>query len=128
MPTKPVGFQASYMSPRENIKVKLPLIEFEEEGVQIIYCPALDLSGYGNNEIEAKKSFEIVLEEFLKYTLNKKTFFKELSKMGWKIRKGHKPMIPPELCFLLEKNENFSRIVNEYDFRKFDKQIEMPVS
>lgn len=111
----------------EHLTVSLPLIGFEEDGVQIIYCPALDVSGYGNDENEAKKSFEIVLEEFFRYTLNKKTFLSELTRMGWKVKKGRRPMKPPQMCDLLENNENFNRIFNEHNFRKFDKQIEMPV-
>ena len=128
MPDKHVRFNGDYKSSREKILMSLPLIEFEEDGSQIIYCPALDLSGYGKNENEAKQSFEIVLEEFFRYTLNKNTFFEELTRMGWKIKKGNKPMSPPQMSDLLEKNENFSRIFNEHNFRKFDKEILIPVS
>jgi hypothetical protein len=128
MPNKGVQFSGDYNTPHEHISMSLPLIEFEEDGSQIIYCPALDVSGYGKDEAEAKQSFEIVLQEFFRYTLNKKTFFNELIRLGWKVKKGHKPMTPPQMCDLLETNENFSRIFNQHDFRKFDKKIEMPVS
>lgn len=49
----------------------LSLIPFNEGDVIIIYSPALDLSGYGYNEKEAKESFEITLEEFLNYIIEK---------------------------------------------------------
>ena len=44
--------------------VGLSLVEFEEDNVIIIYSPALDLSGYGNSEIEAKNSFSEAFNEF----------------------------------------------------------------
>ena len=49
------------------IKVNLSLIEFEEDGCQIVYCPALDVSGYGKSEYEAMKSFTVSLGEFFHY-------------------------------------------------------------
>ena len=128
MPDKNLRFRGKYVSSREHIGVNLPLIEFEEDGTQIIYCPALDIQGYGVNETEAKNSFNIVLEEYLRYTLNKETFFSELSRMGWKIKKGSKPMVPPDLCHSLAINENFNRIFNQHDFRKYEQHIEMPVA
>ena len=44
--------------------VNVDLLQFEEDGRTIIYSPAFDLSGYGNNKEEAKASFEISIEEF----------------------------------------------------------------
>jgi hypothetical protein len=48
--------------------------------------------------------------------------------MGWKIKKGSKPMVPPDLCHSLAINENFNRIFNQHDFRKYEQHIEMPVA
>ena len=120
--------QADYKSPSENILIKVPLIQFEQDGIQIVYCPALDIQGYGNNDKEARDSFVIVLEEFLTYTLHKKTFFSEMKKMGWKIKSKHKPMLPPNLCDSLKNNENFQQIFNQHNFQKFDTEIPMPVA
>ena len=58
--------------------VGLSLVEFEEDNVTIIYSPALDLSGYGYSQPEAKQSFWEALPEFLRYTNNKKTLDKVL--------------------------------------------------
>lgn len=109
------------------IKFNLPLIIFEEDGSHIMYCPALDVSGYGDSEEQAKESFEICLGEFLLYTDHKKTFHDELQRMGWKIKKSsHKPMVPPDMSELLRNNENFSRIFNNFPFRKIDSPIALP--
>jgi hypothetical protein len=54
------------------IDVKVGLFQFEEDGPTIIYSPAFDLSGYGNSVEGAKSSFAESIEEFLRYTINKK--------------------------------------------------------
>lgn len=113
----------------ENVKVRVnvAVISFTDEGSKVFYCPALDLSGYGDNEAEARESFQTVLSEFFKYTINKNTLIKELRRLGWKVRKSKiKPMIPPNMSDLLRDNENFSNIFNKHDFNKFSTSIEMP--
>lgn len=128
MPSKTPRLNATYRLSKEQLKISLSFIEFDEDNRTILYCPALDLSGYGNNEEEAKESFEVVLEEFIRYTMNKKTFFNELTKLGWKIRSKSKPITPPDMCYLLERNENFHQIFNKHSYRKYDKPVAIPVS
>ncbi len=116
-----------WVSGKNKIKCNLPLIIFEEENSFITYCPALDLSGYGSNEIEAKKSFEVTLSEYFRYTVNKKTLAKDLTKLGWIIKKSlKKEAIPPSLSNLLKNNDDFSRIFNTYDFQKRTTTINIP--
>ena len=52
---------------RSNMKSKTDLIVFKEDNVFIIHSPLLDISGYGYTKDEAKESFNITLEEFLRY-------------------------------------------------------------
>lgn len=112
-----------------NMKLKLPIISFKEDNSEILYCPALDLSGYGLNEKESIDSFNHTLGEFLLYTTRKKTLASELQKLGWTLRKSKaKPMYPPTMSELLEKNKNFSRIFNNNSFKKFDFTVEMPIA
>jgi hypothetical protein len=109
------------------INFRLPFIAFQESGSLVIYCPALDLSGYGATEKEAEESFKISMDEYFKYTLNKKTLFSDLQRLGWKVFKnGKKPLTPPDLSSLLAENENFSRIFNRHSFRKFVKTVSIP--
>jgi len=120
--------KGSWSNNDDKIVVKLQMIEFEENGVTIIYCPALDLSGYGNNSKEAEESFNISLSEFFLYTLHKGTFYNEFKRLGWKVheKKKSKPMTPPSMESLLRENANFSRVFENYDFRKFKKGISIP--
>jgi hypothetical protein len=119
-------FRGNWLDDHQEIEISVPMILFEEDNCQILYCPALDISGYGKNEDEAYESFKISLGEFFKYTTNKGTFNSELLRMGWELKKKGKPMIPPTMQQLLEENENFSRIFNNFSFKKFDQPVAFP--
>lgn len=110
---------------RMSIKVQLPIISFEENGCKIIYCPALDLSGYGMTEDEAKESFQISLEEFFRYTIRKKTLEKVLTKLGWTL-KSKKKMTPPSMDVMLANNRTFRNIFNRHSFSKTSASITIP--
>lgn len=118
--------KGSYHQGNTQIRLNLDIIIFSEGESIIVYCPPLDLSGYGENETTARKSFETVLAEYLRYTLNKNTLKDDLHRLGWKIHSRSKPAIPPSLQKLLRENENFSRIFNNYDFRKTVTPVELP--
>jgi hypothetical protein len=116
-----------WVSGKNRIKCNLPLIIFEEENSFITYCPALDLCGYGSNEFESNKSFEIVLSEYFRYTVNKRTLEEDLKKHGWIINKSlKKHPVPPTMADLLDKNEDFNRIFNTYDFQKRSTTVNIP--
>jgi hypothetical protein len=122
-----LGFSGSWANNNVKINIRLDLISFEEDGTNIIYCPALDLSGYGNTESESKESFNIALDEFFSYTRNKGTFDSELKRMGWTFkRRKRKPVTAPNLAYLLSENEHFNDIFNKHDFKKFNTNVEMP--
>ena len=80
-------FQGGYKNKAGDVKVNLLLIHFKDESdIHFIYSPNLDLTGYAENLIDAKKSFEIVFEDFVDYALKKKTLAKILTnfRMGIK--------------------------------------------
>jgi len=120
-------FTGKLRSDEHIVTVRVPIIQFEEDNNQIIYCPALEVTGYGNSEDEAKEAFEISLSEFFKYTLHKRTLYNEMRRLGWKVKKSMSKAHPPSMSKLLEENDNFNRIFNQYAFRKYDEQIEIPV-
>ena len=109
------------------VDIKLSMIIFTEGESTVAYCPALNLSGYGESESEARNSFEVVLSEYLRYTVNKKSLSEDLKKHGWKIRGSlKKSPIPPTMSELLSLNEDFSRIFNNHDFKKTDTTFRIP--
>jgi hypothetical protein len=119
--------KGSYQKGNLQIRLNLDIIIFSEGESIIVYCPPLDLSGYGGDEMEARKSFETVLSEYFRYTLNMNTLKEDLRRLGWKIQNPSKPAVPPPLQKLLRENENFNRIFNTYDFRKTVTPVELPV-
>ncbi|NLD45754.1 MAG: hypothetical protein GX660_00950 [Clostridiaceae bacterium] len=123
---KRMRFTGNWTDGKKEIIVNLPMILFVEDNSTIIYCPALEISGYGKEEDEAKISFETSLVEFFRYTMNKGTFSSEMERLGWKIRSKGKPYTPPSLQQLLDSNDNFSRIFNTFSFRKFDSPVTLP--
>lgn len=86
--SKPSTISGSMQIGNKKVTVKLALLLFEDGGVNIAYCPAVNVYGYGNTSTEASKSFEVCLEEFFTYTLRKKTLVKELENLGWRIKKN----------------------------------------
>jgi len=106
--------------------VGLSLVEFNEEDVTIIYSPALDLSGYGHSQVEAKNSFSEALHEFFRYTNNKKTLDKVLKKLGWSIKGSKKKpkFNPPKDSELVKSNPLYNEIVNKKNYKVSRENVE----
>jgi hypothetical protein len=108
------------------IEVRLDMIDFVENDTFITYAPALDLSGYGATRDEAHRSFEVVLEEYMKYTINKKTLAADLSKRGWNVSKKH--LNPPSLTWLIENNAQVKEVYDSHDFSKHTRPVKVPLT
>lgn len=119
--------QGTYDDKRGNhIELGLVLLAFQEDKIHFAYCPAFDLTGYGNSEEEAYESFQHALEEFLRYTVNKKSLFEELERLGWKIKKSKRITKAPSIDELISSNEHLQEIVKEKEFKKINKTISLP--
>lgn len=90
--------------------VNIEVFLFEEYGSFVAYCPALELSSYGDDKNEAKKAFDGALKIFLKDTTEKGTLEKFLLKLGWQLQQKPKANYqPPQFSIkehqtLLHKN------------------------
>lgn len=106
--------------------VGLALVEFEEDNVTIIYSPALDLSGYGYNQEEAKQSFSEALNEFFRYTNNKDSLDKVLKDLGWAIKgsKKNPKFNPPKDSDLVSINPLYNEIVNNKSYKVSREDVE----
>lgn len=109
------------------MEVSLWLLTFVEENVIFIYSPALDLTGYGYTEKEAKRSFEETLTEFLKYTTNKKTLLAELKRLGWSIEK-EKIKSQPTLVDMVNKNDYLKDIFEHKPYTKYLESVHLPAA
>ncbi len=124
---KSLNVEGKFSNEKGDYTIKLPVISFKEDNAHIIFCPALDLSGSGNTESQAKESFATVVAEYMNYTTHKKTLLADLKKLGWTIYKNRKKLAsPPSMSVLLKTNEEFSRIFNNYSYKKFDTGVNLP--
>lgn len=107
------------------IDVELAIIEFKEDGLYFLYSPALDITGYGKTKSEARESYRLTVEEFMRYTINKRTLLKELEKLGWTISKN-KEVFVPKLSALIQKRAYLEEILTEKKFNKSDERLTIP--
>ena len=64
--------------------VNLQLQLMKEGDTAVVYCPALDICGYGSTPETAKKDFDAALKIFLDETTAHHTLGKALEELGWK--------------------------------------------
>lgn len=123
-----LNIKASVKVPGASIETGLSIIAFEEDGVTIFYSPALDLNGSGYSLNEAKASFWETLNEFLRYSFAKGTLWKELERLGWRVKgkKTNRKLKAPDFADLLKSNKEFEQIVTNKEFRKFNETIQIP--
>ncbi len=123
-------FEGGFINKSGNVIVKLLLIHFEDENnIHFIYSPHLDLTGYGTNLDEAKKSFEIVFEDFIDYTLKKKTLGKVLTDLGWEIKgtiKRPKKVLAPSITSVIKENDYVSEIFDKYPVNTYHQEVGIP--
>lgn len=123
---KQTDIKGKFRNNKATINVSLPVMLFEENGVQIAYIPVLDISGYGNTEKEAKTSLEYGLTEYFSYTVNKNTLIEDLKSHGWVVRKKTKPFVAPEITAIISRNEYLHHIVNSIPYRMDRMDVAMP--
>ena len=123
-------FEGDFSNKVGNVKVKLLLVHFQDESeVHFIYSPHLDLTGYGKTIEKAKESFGIVFEDFIDYTLKKKTVGKVLKDLGWKMKgtsKRPKNIIAPSITSVIGNNEYVSEIFDKYPVSTYHQEVGIP--
>jgi len=125
-------FEGSYKKLKTGVIVKLLLFSFEDEKkVSFIYSPHLDLTGYGHSVKEAMESFNLVFDDFIDYTLKKKTLSKVLSNLGWQVTgttRKPKKVIAPSITSVIRDNAFISEIFDKYPVQTFHQEVGLPVS
>lgn len=110
----------------KTVTINVSVVTFEEDNIQYSFIPSFDLIGYGKTESEAEASLKIVLDEFLRYTINKNTLTLELKRLGWKIKSKHKPMMAPQLSDLVNTNDQLKDIFNNKPFSTSNYEVKLP--
>ena len=123
-------FESGYKNKSGDVKVRLLLIHFEDENnIHIIYSPHLDISGYGTTFKKAKESFEITFEDFIDYTLKKRTLGKVLTNLGWGVKgtiKKPKKIIAPSITSVINDNSYVSEIFDKYPVNTYHQEVGIP--
>lgn len=123
---KQTGLSGKWTQGDNTINVNVPVMLFQEDGNHIAYVPALDISGYGKTEDEAKSSLAVSLDEYFSYTTNKNTLLADLKAHGWAIKKKTKPFIAPAITDLINKNEYLNDILNQRAYKMDRMDVAMP--
>ena len=96
---------------KTHLEIQIPIVVFkdEEDSIWYAHCPVLEITGYGESKGDAKKSFDIMLEETITYMVNHGTLDQELQRLGWE--KTTIGQIPPGIETLLEKDAELRRMM-----------------
>ena|ERR1700761_1770993 len=92
-------------------------VQLIKDGDYVVsYCPALELSSYGDDEEDAKEGFEEALNIFIDELHKRGTLEKVLLNLGWGLRKlPVASFVPPEEKYLkphpLTVNKSFNERV-----------------
>lgn len=125
MPTH--SFKAEYETANARINIVLGVYIFMDENIFIAYCPALDLSGYGKNEQEAKESFGEVMRQYIEYGLHKHTLVEDLQKHGWNVKSmKQRKFKSPNIETMMKNNPEFKDIIENKDYSKYSENIDIP--
>lgn len=120
---KTLDYQAEF---NNGTDVRLALLSYIQDDVHVVYSPALDLYGYGNDEIEARASFSVVLEEYISYTAKEATLVEDLKRLGWEINLQSHTISMPGWINLLQDNAHLNDVVTNRSFKKFDFSTRIP--
>lgn len=102
------------------VSISLSVILYEEDKIHYAYCAALDILGYGNTEDEARKSFEIMLQEILEDAVSKGNLETLLKYCGWNKNE------PPKTSDLIARCSTLADIVNNKTYRSIQENITIP--
>ena len=84
-------------------RFSLEFFVFQENGLQIAYCPSLDISTSGATFNEAVGNFYEMFQLYIECCVENNTLHDDLLAHGWKVQK--KQMLPPTFSVLMRKPE-----------------------
>jgi hypothetical protein len=110
-----------------SLSFPLQMFTFEEDGMCIIYCPALDLSAYDHSIAAAKKAFETVLDETVQDWIEQGTLLQDLTAHGWRITQGKtRHILPPSPEELMHNNTEMQHILANKHYASYSQDVQIP--
>jgi len=115
----------NYLNIKMNVvKVKIKTIAFQEGNSFIVYCPALDISGYGDSVQDAQESFETSLEIYLEFATENGTLSEDLLNHGWTLSRYPVTLYSPPA--IDDSNESIKKIVGAHSYQVLEESIALP--
>ena len=113
------GFQNEY-------RFSLEFFVFQENGLQIAYCPSLDISTSGATFNEAIGNFYEMFQLYIECCVENNTLHDDLIAHGWKLQK--KQMQPPTFAVLMKKPEMKKLMGGNIGFEKVVAPARIPIA
>ena len=81
-----------------SVEVQVDVVLIKDGEYYVALCPSLNVSSYGQTQVEAKQAFDEALKIFISETDKKGNLEKELLKYGWVLQQQPKlSYTPPKL-------------------------------
>jgi hypothetical protein len=80
----------------QSIEVQLGVLIFQEGDSYLAYCPALQLSTYGDSVPDVKEAFEDMISSYAEDCLKAGTLEKDLIAHGWQLQQASGIVEPPK--------------------------------
>lgn len=106
-------------------RFSLEFFVFQENGVQIAYCPSLDISTSGTSFNEAVSNFYEMFQLYIECCVENNTLHDDLIAHGWKLQK--KQMQPPTFAVLMKKPEMKKLMGGNIGYEKVVAPARMPM-
>jgi hypothetical protein len=99
------------------VKANLSVFMFKEGDIYHAYCPELDLVGYDKTKEGARKSFELVLRDYLEYTIQNGTLEQDLLNHGW--RKSKSGIVTEPTPSMMLRRSQLRKVLGKSEFNKY---------
>ncbi|MFI5195685.1 MAG: type II toxin-antitoxin system HicB family antitoxin, partial [Chitinophagales bacterium] len=83
-------------SGNKSIEIQLGVLIFQEGDSYLAYCPALELSTYGDSINDAKEAFEDLITSYAEDCQKMGTLEKDLAAHGWVMQPASGMVQPPK--------------------------------
>ena len=80
----------------QSIEIQLGVLIFQEGESYLAYCPALELSTYGESVSDAKEAFEDLITSYAEECEKMGTLEKDLTAHGWVLQSASGVVEPPK--------------------------------
>ena len=104
------------------VNVNLVTFIFKQGDNYVTLAPSIELSGYGDSKEDSNDSFNVVLEEFISYSLENKILADNLIKLGWNFEEDEHP---GELDYNIYSKEisDFINVESSVEYSSFARTI-----